>query len=154
MSGTFQFEAAGKVQINAMNVRPEYHGEDRMLGVDIKCTLTTDLNVLALFSPTLRGFLYEEVDGKSPILRESHLLPLRFDVKAENHTVHLGEHTYDGATVDKFEVVPEQHGAVLLGFKISVSAFDPDLLPAVAGMLLNQVAQIDVEPVQGDLLKQ
>lgn len=154
MSGIFQFEAAGKVQINAMNVRPEFHGEDRMLGVDIKCTLTTDLGILAAFSPTLRSFLYEEVEGKSPILREAHMLPMRYDVKAENHTVHLGEHTFDGATVDKFEIVPEQHGVIDLSFKVSVSAFDPDMLPAAAAMLLNQVAQIDIEPVQGDLLKQ
>lgn len=152
MSG-FNCEISGKATINAINVRSEFHGDDRALGVDVKVTVMTDLNVLAMFSPTLRAFLYEEPEGKQPILRESHLQPLRYDLKAENHTVHLSDETYDGCTVDKFELLPEQYGAIALSFKVSVSGFDPEHLPKLAGMLLDQVAQIEIDPVQGDLLK-
>lgn len=151
-------DLAGKATVKHIQMRKEFAGEDKQLGVDIKLKLVTDLEVLALFSPTLRSFLYDEsgrdaAQKTAPILLQNNLEPLKFSMRAENHSIAIGEHTFEPVVVDSFEIEPEQHGAVIVHMKVSIKNADPDILPDLAAIMLDEVANIDIEPMQGSLLK-
>ena len=149
-----ELELAGKAILKNLNVRRENHGEETKLGVDLKLVLSTDLNALACFSPTLRAFLYKEKREEKPLLKEPHLCPLRFDHKAENHMLTIGQqHTHNNVTINDFEIVPEELGAIEITMKVSMSDVPPDILPELADFLLAQVIEIDIEPMQESLLK-
>jgi hypothetical protein len=143
---------AGQAVIKNLNVRAEQHDEDRVLAVDLKLSLTTDCNALAVFSPTLRSLLYTEADAPEfRTLRVPDLKPLQLTTEAEYHVLNIGALTVDNVTCTKFEIAPENYGRVVITFTVSISDFDPDGLPDVARLFLDQTVSIDIEPMQASL---
>jgi hypothetical protein len=105
-----------------------------------------------VFSPTLRSLLYTEADAPEfRTLRVPDLKPLQLTTEAEYHVLNIGALTVDNVTCTKFEIAPENYGRVVITFTVSISDFDPDGLPDVARLFLDQTVSIDIEPMQASL---
>lgn len=59
----FELPAGTIVLFSHMNLRQEKHGEDSALAVDLKLSLKTTNDVLAMFHPSLRACLFQKPDG-------------------------------------------------------------------------------------------
>lgn len=147
-----ELELAGQAILKNLNVRAEHHGEERVLGVDLRIVLSTDLDALANFSPALKALLYADADDANKrTLRIPSLKPLGISTEFENHCVHIADQSYDGASLSRFEITPELDGKVLVAFTASLSDISPDVLPDLAALYLDEKVNVDIEPLQGKL---
>ena len=147
-----ELELAGQAILKNLNVRAEHHGDERVLGVDLRIVLSTNLDALANFSPSLKSLLYADADDEQKrTLRIPIMKPIGLTVEVENHCVHIADQSYDGASLSRFEITPELDGKVVVAFTASLSDVSPDVLPSLAALYLDEKVNVDVEPLQGNL---
>ena len=111
-----------------VNLRTEKAGPDKVPAADLKVTCARDSGVLAHFSPTLRGFLFDENGPKDLAegvqVRDPHLgYPLSRDEEMTGATVSIGYGVkqpmrFEDAKVNAFKITPMDGGSVILGFRI------------------------------------
>lgn len=111
-----------------INLRTEKAGPDKVPAADLKITCARSADVLAHFSPSLRGFLFDEngpkdlADGVQ--VRDPHLgYPLSRDEEMTGSTVQIGYGVdspmrFEDAKVNAFKITPIDGGSVILGFRI------------------------------------
>lgn len=145
-----------------VNLREEKHGEDPVLGVDVK--LVTDLSndFLGQLSPTLKSALYASdveatgqlslVDASQhlPVLRYPQLGPLawagEFDAELTFHGAKKADDVvFERARVNKIHLAPKEGGTVEVTFRAQVHP-GADGAGALAE-LLGDTPKVSVQPV-------
>lgn len=150
-----QLELEGEALVKNLNVRREYHGEDRELGADLKLQFKLDLDVLAQLAPTLKTLLYANADDPlQRSLRIPDLKPLQFDITYEEHMLHLAERSFSGVTVSKLSVDAQADGGVELTLTASFSRIKSDWIAELALAFVDEVASVRIEPAQGALFSE
>lgn len=119
-------------EINAtvIDVNPRKEGKEKeTLAADIKVEVGLTQDVLACFSPTLRGFLFDvsgptDLAGGAMVRYEAIKYPIQWDAEQRAEVwfrVNIGNPIqFPAARVHKFQITPHNGGTVTLGFTVSV----------------------------------
>lgn len=155
-----------QAKLTSFNPRAEMHGEDPTPAADIKFETNVPAELLVLFDPTLRSFLYCKRDGieggdlanqasrasEAPNLRYPKLGgPLKWDmdIVGATLTIHHGlggksDLIIPGCKVNAFTLAPQEGGTCIIGFRVQCK---PD--EKQSGKLCFMVAEsveITIEP--------
>jgi hypothetical protein len=160
----FSLEEAA-VSLDHKNERIEKHGDEDRLACDLNFHLETNNAALTMFSPTLRGLLYERDDGTQGALLDDadHLTKLRnpplhgkplpwgagelvgaelrfhFGIKPDTDVV------FSEAKIHKFKLDCREGGTVVIGFQAQVYPTD-EQSGKMSKFLLDKVCTISVTP--------
>ena len=113
--------------LEGINLRTEKIGPDKVPAADLKISVPTDADVLAHFSPTLKGFLFEtsiDLAGDVLSVRDPHMgYPLSRDEEMSGATVTIGYGVtqpmrFEDARLNAFKVTPMEGGSVVLGIRV------------------------------------
>ncbi len=124
-----------KLKLVHVNPRPELHGADTVLAVDIKLEQTTSNDVLSEFHPSLKSALYQKADDAQGELLDDpgHLTALKFpnmspfglsdSYQGYSLTVHYGiggesDIQMAECEVDHFKFAPKEGGSVTVTMRI------------------------------------
>lgn len=171
----FQLLTSTKAKLSSVNVRAELHGKDPVPAVDLKFTVDAANDVLGVFHPALRSFLYQKaeagddeqatLEGVAPV---SDLTALRFPKMAP--LAWIGDQSGMALTVDyglggesnlelaectatDFKIEAKEGGTVELTFKVQKSSPDERSMAKLCGLVKHDVEIMLTapEPVQSDL---
>ncbi|MGE8367036.1 hypothetical protein ACU4HD_12175 [Cupriavidus basilensis] len=123
------------VRINHINTRNEKHGDDNVLGVDLKLQARLSNDALALFSPTLKSSFYHKDDavqgdlvtdaGYLPNLKHPAIGAVKWDGDWEHQRlqIHNGvkpefDIVLDEAKVNKLSFDFQEGGTVFVNFRV------------------------------------
>lgn len=153
----------GQVTVTNINQRPEFHGEDKALGVDIDITMPLPVDQLAVFSmddekgKSYRDFLFT----KSGEVRANGIKQLILDRDFEDHmvTFKLGRakkdwHTFHAVHIRKFKAIPLFGSQVQLHFQVQIQPETADMAMLSAILLDSKVGLKIDEPAQKDLVSE
>ncbi|CAG9173216.1 hypothetical protein CURE108131_20830 [Cupriavidus respiraculi] len=123
------------VKINHINTRNEKHGDDNVLGVDLKLQARLSNDVLSLFAPSLKFSLYHKDEsvqgdlvtdaGYVPNLKFPSLGVLKWDGDWEHQrlAIHNGVRAADDivlsdARINKLQFDLQEGGTVFVNFRV------------------------------------
>lgn len=148
-------------KVQHVNLREEKHGEDPVLGADVKLVFDASNDFLGQLSPTLKSALYASdveatgqislVDAEQhlPVLRYPQLGPLTWagDFAAEL-TLHgakkADDVVFERATIGKISLCPKEGGTVEVTCRAQVHP-GPEGAGALAAML-GHTPKVSVQP--------
>jgi len=158
------------VTLTHLNGRSEKHGPENVPAADLKMEAKIGNDLLAMFSPSLKGLLYHfdesrEADlvdqgsthdaGYAPHLRFTKLQPLKWDDQliGGKLTIHYGASSksdivLESINIDGFRIEPQEGGTVVLGFSVQAHPNERE-----GGKLLSMVQQqieITIEPPESE----
>lgn len=139
--------------------RTEKFGGSKQPATDLLISCPLDADILAVFEPTLKSFLFSEdgldLAGGMPLRDANAVYPLE---RAEEMTgaevkigYGLGEMIFQDAKVNQFRLTPMPGGAVVVGFRVQCKPSEQQ-----AGklyLLQEQPITITVEPMELPVLK-
>lgn len=148
------------VTVEHINVRDESHGDDKVPAIDVKLSLETSNDVLALFHPLLKAALYVKSDSPLPPqgtlelgtpvdlpnLRWPQLQPLRWHEDLDNRTLTI-DYGIGGKSALKltdckandFRIEPKEGGTVKVTWRVQRSQPDERVIGKLAGLLKREV---------------
>jgi hypothetical protein len=114
--------------LEAVNLRTEKFGPDKVPAAELKVSVAQDADVLANFSPTLKEFLFH-TEGTLDLaggfaLRDPHLgYPLSRDEEMANATVRIGygpgtPMEFTDCRVNSFKLTPLDGGSVIISARV------------------------------------
>jgi hypothetical protein len=114
------FKVSGLATIRHLNVRKEGPEDEKILAVDVKLEIkNVDRRLCGYFDEALEAFLWRgETDAL--IARNSFLTPVRYVNEIREASVSIGNNSYSGCDVKKFELSPCDGGVITLTCSISV----------------------------------
>jgi hypothetical protein len=136
----------GRARLTHLNLRTEYHGEEKALGVDLRLVLATDADDLVHFGAALKSLLYDNGNLRLPYLK-----PLQLTCEFEDHVLHIADLSFDGVTFRRFAITAEAEARIEVAFNASISDLELDALPRLGEMLLEELVSVDIEAAQGEL---
>jgi hypothetical protein len=135
----------GPAQVNAISPNAEYHGEDKVLTVDLRLELLADSEMLEEFAPGLQAVCFDH--------KGMRLLPtlgaIPFADKYERMELTIGEATYKGVVLDKFKLECEQGGVVRVGCTARIESDHSDI--SALHQLLREQVRVQLSQQQGEL---
>lgn len=134
MKAIFELEKQTATLLH-INPRPEMHGEEKKPAADLKIEIIDSNELLSMFHPTLRSFLYkanesegglENVEPKLSVLRFGSLIErIRLDMNLKGANVQIGfglggqsDIELDTVDVDSFVVTLMEGGTIGLVFRV------------------------------------
>lgn len=134
MNAQFQLEEQTAVLLH-INPRPEKHGEENVPAADLKIEVTTGNEILSMFHPTLRSFLYKtdeseiQLEGVDPSLTQLRfgtlIERLRLDRSLKGADVNIGfglggssDVELETVDVDSFAATLMEGGSVSVTFRV------------------------------------
>jgi hypothetical protein len=136
----------GNANVTAISPNAEWHGEDKVLIVDLRLELLGAPDVLDEFGNGLRTVCF---NGNGMRLLPS-LASMHFADKFENVEMRIESWAYKGVTVDKFKVECEQGPLVRVACTARIQSADSDV--SHLHQLLREQVHVTLTPQQGDLL--
>lgn len=144
-----------QIKALVLDVNPRKEGKEKeVLACDIKCEVGLTNDALAVFSPTLKSFLFDtsgmtDLAGDLMVRYPSLKLPLHWDAELVGaHVKIVGEGgkpiTFPEALLHKFTIAPQNGGTVIIGFTVSVYPDASQL--GRASELIGMTTIISVEP--------
>lgn len=175
------FEIVEKTTFKLSNAkgRKEFHGETKVLALDLSVNYKGDCKILDLIDPRLRQLFFSNippelelkqqgnlglpVNEESPFVRFDHMVyPIKLDLELAGHTLRLdygrgerADKVLNLCKLKKFEFTPIQDGVVELDFSISSAA---DITGAMVGLFSERIQQeivitlLAANDVQGNLI--
>lgn len=111
-----------------LNARMEKAGADKIPAADLKLSVAQSADVLAHFSPELKGFLFDESGPRDLAegmrLRQAHLdYPIGLDHEMTGATVKIEYGVgkpleFTECKVNQFRITPMDGGSVVVGFRV------------------------------------
>lgn len=139
-----------------VNLRVEKAGQDKVPAADLKLSCALGADVLAHFSPTLKGFLFDENGPKDLAdgvrLRDPHLqYPLARDEEMTGVTLEVGfgpgkPMKLEDCKANAFKLTPMDGGTVVVGFRVQCRP-TPDQV-AKLYQLQEASVEITLEPLE------
>lgn len=126
-----------KAKLISVNPRPELHGQDTKLAIDLHFDTACSNDVLSEFDGFLKGALYKKGDGagaqgeliddpgRLPVLKFPNMGPVKWSYKGEGYKLQI-HYGIDGKsdiklgdlTVDKFKFACQEGGTVVISFRV------------------------------------
>jgi hypothetical protein len=137
----------GKANVTAISPNAEFHGEDKVLIVDLRLELLAAPALLDVFGRGLSAVCFDQ--------KGARLLPgltsLHFEHKFENVELRLDDDlAYKGVTVDKFKAECEDGPIVRIACTARIHHSDHAAVSELHQLLREQV-HVAMSPQQGDL---
>lgn len=151
-----------KALLSSVNCRAENHGEDKVLGVDMKFLAKVSNDELIEFDPTLKSFLFKEADsGQEELALEdaTRMSALRFpnmgsigwklDLTGYAFKLHYGVGAKSDVKlidckVNSFRFTPQEGGSVEVSFRVQANPL-PAEMPRILEYIQKE-AEIDLLP--------
>ena len=116
------FNVSATATIKHLNVRKEGAEDDKELAIDIKLVLQkVDAKLCAYFDGALESFLWRRDGDTGCYVRNMFLDPVSYIHTIEDCEVRIGENTFFGCEVKKFQLDPRDGGVMNMG--VSVTAY-------------------------------
>ncbi|MDR5813359.1 hypothetical protein QCE62_07100 [Caballeronia sp. LZ033] len=148
-----------------INIRTEKHGDESVTGVDLRFSLNTTNDALAMFSSTLKSALYMKDDSPQgeiepdashlTMLKNPRMGAIKWDEKYDHArvVVHHGasgreDIVFGDAKVNKFVIEPKEGGTVVIGYRVQGNPTEAEIGKLTS--VLNQEVQVTVDPEGGD----
>ena len=156
----FSLPTATACKLLNVNPRDEKHGDEDVLAVDVKFSMTIPNSRLAMFDPGLLLALYlladaslqATIDGVEPIsmaLRCSIMEPVALNTHIEGRDVLIERATttltLPTCKLGKFVVRAMEGGSCEVTFRAQCSKVEPELIGMLCGMLKRDVSVIIAE---------
>lgn len=114
------FKVSGMATIKHLNVRKEGPEDDKILAVDVKLEIkNVDRRLCGYFDDALEAFLWRG-DTNALIARNAFLTPVRYANEISSASVSIGNNSYSGCDVKKFEIEPRDGGVITLTCSVAV----------------------------------
>lgn len=128
--------SAQKCTLQNLNIRPEFHGEETKIAVDLKIAIKVSNDVLSEFDPDLKSSLYEKAGdaaqgvlidepGYLPALKFPQMAPIKWGWEGAGYeaVVNYGVSGKDDITliqteIDSFKFDCQDGGTVAICFRI------------------------------------
>ena len=114
------FKVSGLATIKHLNVRKEGPEDEKILAVDVKLEIkNVDRRLCGYFDDALEVFLWRG-DTDALIARNAFLTPVRYGNEINSANVSIGNHSYSGCDVKRFEIEPRDGGVITLTCSVAV----------------------------------
>lgn len=114
------FKVTGIATIRHLNVRKEGPEDEKILAVDVKLHINNvDRRLCAYFDDSLEAFLWRG-DTDALIARNVFLVPIAYMNEISNADVTIGQHSFSGCDVKKFQMDPRDGGVMALTCSVAL----------------------------------
>lgn len=142
------FSYSGRAQVNAISPNVEYHGEDKVLMIDLRLELLADTAVLEQLVPGLAALLY---DGNK-VQRAPDVTAIVLSSTFEPYALEIDGLAFQAVCVDKLKIEPAQNGTVSVHCTARLHGGENG--DEIGGLhhLLREQVDLRLSPNQGQLL--
>jgi len=114
------FQVTGIATVRHLNVRKEGPEDEKILAVDVKLHIkNVDRRLCAYFDDSLEAFLWRG-NTDALIARNAFLVPVAYMNEISSANVTIGQHSFIGCDVKKFQMEPRDGGVMALNCSVTL----------------------------------